>query len=345
MANDSIIPPLSRFSCLTDLTLVVTIVAIMLTTTLNPSLVPEVVLFSVGAGFILFLPGYTFTAALFPAAYDDGLIDMQPERCVTEPGLDGSVSPATRALLSLGLSVASVPLVGLLLNFTPWGIYRETVLTAIGALTLLFVAIAGYRRLQLSSKDRFTLRISSWPPRVRDWATGAETEFEMYLNVALVVCLLLAMVGATFVVVNPTEGERYTEFYLLSQDPETDTLVADNYPEQFEIGERQQLVIGIHNQEGGVRNYTVVILLQRVQFTNDSVAVLETSQLNRFDTSVAQNDTWQRQHMVTPDMAGKDLRLTYLLYVNDPPENVSTDTAYRHTHIWVNVSELSAGTS
>ncbi len=54
-----------------------------------------------GLIFVLFLPGYAATAALFP---ENDQID----------GIE-------RAALSFGLSIAIVPLIGLALNFTPWG--------------------------------------------------------------------------------------------------------------------------------------------------------------------------------------------------------------------------------
>lgn len=51
---------------------------------------------------VLFLPGYALIAALFPA----------------KSNLDG----IERTALSFGLSIAIVPLMGLGLNYTPWGI-------------------------------------------------------------------------------------------------------------------------------------------------------------------------------------------------------------------------------
>lgn len=57
---------------------------------------------ALGLAFVLFFPGYVFITALFPEKKE----------------LDN----LERLALSLGLSIAIVPLIGLLLNYTPWGI-------------------------------------------------------------------------------------------------------------------------------------------------------------------------------------------------------------------------------
>ncbi len=54
-----------------------------------------------GLLFVLFLPGYIFVAALFPKKAD--------------------VDSIERVALSFGLSIAIVPLIGLILNYTPLG--------------------------------------------------------------------------------------------------------------------------------------------------------------------------------------------------------------------------------
>lgn len=58
--------------------------------------------YALGGVFILFLPGATLIAALYPRASE--------------------LDELERFALSVGLSLAVVPLVGLVLNYTPWGI-------------------------------------------------------------------------------------------------------------------------------------------------------------------------------------------------------------------------------
>jgi len=74
-----------------------------------------------GSIFVLFIPGYVATEALFPGR-----------------GLD----LIERMALSVGLSLALVPLVGLLLNFTPWGITLNAIVSSLGILTAGLIAVA-----------------------------------------------------------------------------------------------------------------------------------------------------------------------------------------------------------
>lgn len=60
----------------------------------------------IGLPLVLFFPGYTLIAALFPRK--------------------GSLSGIERLALSFGLSIAVVPLIGLALNYMPWGMSKPS---------------------------------------------------------------------------------------------------------------------------------------------------------------------------------------------------------------------------
>jgi len=74
--------------------------------------------------FVLFLPGYSLIKALFSSKELDNI---------------------ERLALSVGLSLALVPLVGLLLNYTPWGIRTIPVTFSLLVLTLVFASAAVVR--------------------------------------------------------------------------------------------------------------------------------------------------------------------------------------------------------
>lgn len=81
-----------------------------------------------GTLFVLFLPGYALVEALYPRGDE--------------------LSPLERLALSIGLSLAVVPLVGLVLNYTPWGIRLVPVISALAAVTVPLLIYAGWRKAQ-----------------------------------------------------------------------------------------------------------------------------------------------------------------------------------------------------
>ena len=86
-----------------------------------------------GGLFILFLPGAMLIAALYPRG--------------------GELDGLERVALSIGLSLAIVPLVGLVLNYTPWGITLTPIMVslAVFAEALGFAALVRkYRYFKLS---------------------------------------------------------------------------------------------------------------------------------------------------------------------------------------------------
>jgi len=85
-----------------------------------------------GSIFVLWLPGYTFIKALFPQKELDNI---------------------ERVALSIGMSLALVPITGLLLNYTPWGIRLTPITISLLALTLAFATAAIIREHQTKHKQ------------------------------------------------------------------------------------------------------------------------------------------------------------------------------------------------
>jgi len=85
-----------------------------------------------GSIFVLWLPGYTFIKALFPQKELDNI---------------------ERVALSIGMSLALVPITGLLLNYTPWGITLTPITISLLALTFTFATAAIIREHQTKHKQ------------------------------------------------------------------------------------------------------------------------------------------------------------------------------------------------
>jgi uncharacterized membrane protein len=117
---------------------------------------------------VLFVPGYTLIAALFPKIGD----------------LDG----IERTALSFGLSIAVVPLIGLGLNYTPWGIRLTPVVISLAIFTIVMAAAAHCRRINLPAEERFSIHFRD---TVNSWKTEISAGDKSQLDKALTIILIL----------------------------------------------------------------------------------------------------------------------------------------------------------
>jgi uncharacterized membrane protein len=101
------------------------------------------ILSGLGIIFVLWLPGYTFIKALFPM--------HAPKKTSTE-----NLDPIERIALSIGMSIALVPMIGLLLNYTPWGIRLTPIVLSLLALTIVFATAATIRENQAKTSETST---------------------------------------------------------------------------------------------------------------------------------------------------------------------------------------------
>lgn len=339
MAGDSewwlLIPaPVRRLPA--DLAAVVALTLATVAAVLTPGINDTPLRILLGLPFVLFLPGYALIAALFPEAGDtptNQSDDAEPDATTDRRGIDG----IERVALSFGLSIAVVPLLGLILNFTPFGIRLIPILISVAGFTLAMTAVAAHRRHQLDPDDQFTVPYRAWFATARDELTKPDSRIDAALNVLLVVSILLAVSSVAYAVAVPKQGESFTEFYLLTEQ-DNGTLVADDYPTEFTAGNPRPIVVGIGNQEHQTVDYTVVVELQNVSIHNNSTTVHQVQELRRLQTTVQAGDTWHRTLNVTPRMTGTRLRLAFLLYKADVPANPTVSNAYRETHLWVNVT-------
>jgi len=82
-----------------------------------------------GTIYVLFLPGYVLVEALYPE--------------------ERELKPLERLALSIGLSLAVVPLIGLILNYTPWGIRLDPIIISLATYTLGLTLVATMRKFRV----------------------------------------------------------------------------------------------------------------------------------------------------------------------------------------------------
>jgi uncharacterized membrane protein len=92
-----------------------------------------------GLLFALFFPGYALISALFPK--------------------QGRLGGIERLALSFGLSIAIVPLIGFILNFTPWGIKLYPIVISVTLFILAASVVGWYRQRRLEPAQRFRVVI------------------------------------------------------------------------------------------------------------------------------------------------------------------------------------------
>jgi uncharacterized membrane protein len=119
-----------------DLALVILLTLLCIPFVLIPPFNGTPVRIFLGLPIVLFLPGYALIAILFPRKDD----------------LDGIA-------LSFGLSIAITPLLGLALNYTPFGIRLTPILTVLSLFTISLAIGAWIRRSRVPEGDRLVVEI------------------------------------------------------------------------------------------------------------------------------------------------------------------------------------------
>lgn len=270
-----------------------------------------------GIPVLLFIPGYALIAALFPGARDLDLIE--------------------RVALSFGLSIAVVPLTGLALNYTPWGIRLDPLIASLTILTVCLCIAAQYRRALLPPEERFAFPLAALRKAVtEEFFPQDASRTDRILSLVLVIAIIAAVATTVFVIVVPKEGEKFTEFFILGENQK-----AADYPAHIAPGGSGPVFIGIGNHEYKNVTYTVETYLMTMTFdekTNTS-SIREMDLLDRFTVPVAHNQTIVSPYNITVKKAGYN-RVEFLLFNQTvPPAKVQgmnrINQSYRDLHLWI----------
>ncbi len=246
-----------------------------------------------GIPMVLFLPGYALIAALFPGKND--------------------ISSIERIALSFGLSIAVVPLIGLGLNFTPFGIRLVPVLLSLSFFTLAMLLIAYLRRSQMSEEERFEIPFSYMYSSLKSETLTSKHAIDRILTIILILSIVASIIMLIYVIATPKQGEKFTEFYILGNNGK-----AEDYPTQHESGKNSSLIVGIKNYEFVLTNYTLKIVL-----ANETLRTIKIPLMH--------NSTWEEMVSFTPVKTGVNMKLEFLLFKED-----NFTVPYRDLHLWVN---------
>jgi uncharacterized membrane protein len=242
-----------------------------------------------GVPFVLFFPGYTLVSALFPGRKDLGGIE--------------------RLALSIGLSLAVVPLVGLALNYSPWGIRLASIMASLFMLTLLLSFVSNYRRSKLPTEQKLNVSIPIKMPR---WSAMHKSD-KLFI-VGFLVGMVTVGGVAVYLVSAPKTGQKFTEFYMLGSNGQ----LAD-YPTNLTLGESGTVTLGVVNNENENATYRIVITLD-----NRTIGAFN-------NIALSNGATWQQNYTFTPAKTGDNMNLGFELYRG------GLDTPYRSLQLWITV--------
>jgi len=286
---------------------------------------------------IIFIPGYLLINVLFSTKKTDKGIDT------TE-----------RIALGLGVSLAIVPLFGIVLYYTSGGFELQPIILSLEAFILIMGSTAIMRWYHTPPSNRYTLTINISIPK-------HETKLDKILTTAIIICILTALCLAIYVILTPKQEERFSEFYILGS-----THLAYDYPLNLTIGENATIILGIANHEYTTMNYSIEVWLsnQTTEYNNisninetiyhhlwfmDKINVTLTPKpINLEDFSTSQ---WEYNYTFHINRKG-NYKLVFLLYTtqtqnyvkNEDYKTMATEkvdseqtTAYRNLYLWINV--------
>lgn len=302
-----------------------------------------------GLAMAFLVPGYAIVAAAFPSGSGVGEPDgrCESERrpiTGTERGaLATVVSALLTALVGIGLSLVGIDL---------------TLLPILGTLTAVTggaTVVAGVRRRRLPPDERLaiagpsTLGLES--PRPGTSESGSRGD--RLLDGLLVAVVLLAVVGVAYTAVAPAGDDGYTELALLTET-ENGTLEMGGYPETVAAGESHDFTLQVRNREGKPIDYALVSQLQYPARSDGRTAreawngtgeaaarieIEERLELDRFEHRLRADENWTRSHAMSVPPSNEDVRLVYLLYAGDVPDEPTIENADEAVYLWLTVAE------
>ncbi|GAA0553222.1 DUF1616 domain-containing protein [Halorubrum ejinorense] len=282
--------------------------------------------------FALFAPGYVYLSALFPKRFRPGETSDNASAAAYS---EGGLGLLERLVFSFGVSAAITILLGLALGYWLPGISRINLYTGLAVLIAVGLPVAAKRRSGLPSDVRMRSPHRAVTTRIRSRLAnqGATANAAtVLLAVALVAAAASVGVGG-----GSSQGSEVTELYLLSEN-ESGEYVPRQYPETVTRGENESFALGITNQEGGRTTYTVEVLLQEFDGGNGTGPLIAETRVRTFSADLDDGERERIPHTIEPTVGAGSYRLTYLLYVGEPPADPSIDSAYREVHLWIRVT-------
>ncbi len=210
---------------------------LLIITVLVPPLNQTPVWMLPGSLLICLIPGYLLLEIMFPKNDDLELIE--------------------RLALSFGSSLILTSIIGLIFNYTQWGIRLELILLvlAVFCLFLCFITLLRRKKLPLG------LRISI-------------PSMEKMLSIFLIICIFMTVGAAAYNLLIPGSAQgkdqktNFTDFYIKDIDSD-----ASGYAINLFSGEQTTLYMVLVNQEGSAVNYSILVRVNNSILKQDNITL------------------------------------------------------------------------
>jgi uncharacterized membrane protein len=249
---------------------------------------------------VMFVPGYALMAALFPKR--------------------NAITGLERFVFSFTASLAVIPLIGYVLNYTEWGVSLEPMLIAIIVFTTLCALYANKRRNDLPRNERYSADVKErFASTVRYVFPPARGVTDSALSMILILSVLALSITTAYVIMATGSQDKFTELYILGPDGKT-----GDYPTDFYTGHSQSVTAYVVNHEHTDMDYNLTVLLDNGQ---------SRTPLYQTQFTLVHNQTWNGLIDLMPETIGNHQKLAFDLMASG-----YGDSPYRSVYLWVNVS-------
>jgi uncharacterized membrane protein len=284
---------------------------------------------------IIFAPGYALVSFLYPELPGG-------EGARDDEAAGWSLTGLERLGLAVAASLAIVPIVALVSNFTPLGVRARPVLAGVVGLSVVLTLGAFVQRFRVDPDHRFRVPVGTLivdgvgrylaPSRsgVRQRSSfEVRSHGQRLLNLLLIGSVLVFAGSVAYAAVGPTlpsQDGDFTELYLLDGDGER--LLGSEGP----VGDGSvPATVVLENNEGEETTYTVVIQRQQVATGDGETRVQRRTVVDSFGTTLADGGSKRFSRTL---QGGSGERVVILVFQGDPPANPTAENAYRMARVW-----------
>jgi len=240
-----------------------------------------------GLPLVLLFPGYALVEAIFHRK--------------------SSMDRIERAALSFVFSVAVTIILGLILNYTVWGITVYSMLVSVAMFILITSIIAWFRQWKLPESEESIIYV--------DFASWSKQNLLSKTMSIILVTVTLSTIGILiYKFTKPNTSDRFTEFYILNSAGE-----ANDYPTEITLGYAGQVDLVIINEEQKLTTYKVQIEVNGLP--NGTFGPINLEPGEKSDSEIS----------FTPTTSGEHQEVEFNLYENGQNES------NLNLHLWINV--------